>query len=442
MTIIDRQKRQAQPAFLPGPIARTLRMIRSLVRRTASFGIEGYPPEIQRRLKIVNVFSSLVVVTTFIYAVQLWASGNKEMMPVVYINLGLAFLVSLVPFMHRINELAGGLLLVFAEFVALIGFTSFFGRLGGAPLQYVIAAAAPFVIFEARRFRLVLAIVFTALILHLIAWFQFPTEAAQLKADEQILSSLYIQGAVTTFGLIAACVYYAFSLFEHAKAETESVLRNVLPDSVVERLKAAPGETIADGFSEASVLFADITGFVSMARGLGPEKTVALLNRLVSAFDELAERHGVEKIKTIGDAYMVASGVPVPRKDHAHALAAMALDLVATVKEVSTAENVPLNVRVGMASGPMMAGIIGKNKFSYDVWGDPVNLASRLEQSSAPGRIAICPSCYAALGDAFAIEPRGLIEIKGVGPQESWFLIGPKAAGVTVSPSSAASTQG
>ncbi|MBS0239484.1 MAG: adenylate/guanylate cyclase domain-containing protein [Proteobacteria bacterium] len=441
MTIIDRQKRQSQPAVLPGPVAGALRAIGSFIRRMASFGIEGYPPEIQRRLKIVNVFSSLVVVTTFIYAVQLWASGNKEMMPVVYINLGLAFLVSLVPFMHRINELAGGLLLVFAEFVALIGFTSFFGRLGGAPLQYVIAAAAPFVIFEARRFRLVLAIVFTALILHLIAWFQFPTEAAQLKADEQILSSLYIQGAVTTFGLIAACVYYAFSLFEHAKAETEAVLRNVLPDSVVERLKAAPGETIADGFSEASVLFADITGFVSMARGLGPEKTVALLNRLVSAFDELAERHGVEKIKTIGDAYMVASGVPVPRKDHAHALAAMALELVATVKEVSTAENVSLNVRVGMASGPMMAGIIGKNKFSYDVWGDPVNLASRLEQSSAPGRVAICPSCYAALGDTFAIEPRGLIEIKGVGPQESWFLIGPKAAGATVSPSSAANTQ-
>ncbi|MGO4683102.1 adenylate/guanylate cyclase domain-containing protein [Hyphomicrobium sp. 2TAF46] len=441
MTIIDRQKRQSQPAFLPGPVAGVLRAIRSFVRRMASCGIEGYPPEIQRRLKIVNVFSSLVVVTTFIYAVQLWASGNKEMMPVVYINLGLAFLVSLVPFMHRINELAGGLLLVFAEFVALIGFTSFFGRLGGAPLQYVVAAAAPFVIFEARRFRLIIAIVFTALILHLIAWFQFPTETAQLKADEQILSSLYVQGAVTTFGLIAACVYYAFSLFEHAKAETESVLRNVLPDSVVERLKAAPGETIADGFSEASVLFADITGFVSMARGLGPEKTVALLNRLVSAFDELAERHGVEKIKTIGDAYMVASGVPVPRQDHAQALAAMALDLVATVKEVSIAENVQLNVRVGMASGPMMAGIIGKNKFSYDVWGDPVNLASRLEQTSAPGRIAICPSCYAALSDAFAIEPRGLIEIKGVGPQESWFLIGPKAAGATVSPSSAASTQ-
>ncbi|CAA2137410.1 adenylate/guanylate cyclase domain-containing protein [Hyphomicrobium sp. ghe19] len=439
MTIMDRQQRRARLAILPAPVLGAFGIVRSFVRRIASFGIHGYPPDIQRRLKIVNVFSSLVVATTFIYAMQLWASGNKEMMPVVYINLALAFIVSLVPFMHRINELAGGLLLVVAEFVALIGFTFFFGRLGGAPLQYVVAAAAPFVIFEARRFWLVVAIVFAALILHLIAWFQFPMEAAQLKPDEKIISSLYVQGAVTTFGLIAACVYYAFSLFERAKAETESVLRNVLPDSVVERLKASPGETIADGFSEASVLFADITGFVSMARGLGPEKTVALLNKLVSAFDELAERHGVEKIKTIGDAYMVASGVPLMRKDHAHALAAMALDLVAVVQEVSAAENLPLNVRVGMASGPMMAGIIGKNKFSYDVWGDPVNLASRLEQSSVPGRIVICPSCCAAIRDAFSIEPRGLIEIKGVGPQESWFLLGRKDA--DVSPSSAASTR-
>jgi adenylate cyclase len=224
--------------------------------------------------------------------------------------------------------------------------------------------------------------------------------------------------------LIAACVYYAFGLVERAKTETEIVLRNVLPDSVVERLKAAPGETIADGFSDASVLFADISGFVRMARELGPEKTVALLNRLVSAFDELAQRHGVEKIKTIGDAYMVASGVPIPRPDHVQSLAAMALDLVAVVRSVSIAENLDINVRVGMAAGPMMAGVIGKNKFSYDVWGDPVNLASRLEQSGAPGRITICPGCYAALKDAFVLESRGLIEIKGVGQQEAWFLNG------------------
>jgi adenylate cyclase len=424
MTIVDRQKQRVRSEGSPALMGRLVRPIKKILEGIACIGIERYPPDTQRRLKIVNVFSALVVVTTFIYAMQLWMSGDKSMTPVVLINLGLAIIVSFVPLMHRFNEMAGGLLLVLAEFTALIGFTSYFGRLGGAPLQYVVAAAAPFVIFEARRFWLIFTIVITALALHLIAWFQFPMEAARLHAGSDVIDALYVQGTITTFGLIAACVYYAFGLAENAKAETEQVLRNVLPDSVVERLKSAPGESIADGFSDASILFADITGFVGMARGLGPERTVALLNRLVSAFDELAQRHGVEKIKTIGDAYMVASGVPIPRRDHAQALAAMALDLVAAVRTVSAVENVPLNVRVGMASGPMMAGVIGINKFSYDVWGDPVNLASRLEQSSEPGRITICPACYAALKDTFVLQSRGLIDIKGVGEQEAWFLDG------------------
>jgi len=426
MTIVDRPKRRALPTLAVEWVKTAFDGIRSFIRRISNIGIKGYPPDIQRRLKIVNVFSALVVVTTCIYAAQLWASGVKEMLPAVYINLGVALIVALVPLMHRYNEIAGGLLLVVAEFSALIGFTAFFGRMGGAPLQYVIAAAAPFVIFEARRFYIIIGIVWLALILHLFVWFSFPMEAAKFRADEKTINSLYVQAAVTTFGLIAACVYYAFSLFERAKAETETVLRNVLPDSVVERLKEAPGETIADGFSDASVLFADITGFVGMARGLGPEKTVALLNHLVIAFDEIADHHGVEKIKTIGDAYMVASGVPVPRKDQVEALAATALDIVTAVKRISIEENIPISVRVGMASGPMMAGIIGKNKFSYDVWGDPVNLASRLEQSSTPGFIAICPTCAGALQSTFVLEPRDDIEIKGVGRQTSWYLLARK----------------
>jgi adenylate cyclase len=426
MTIIDRQKPHGRSTFLAVWAGRALLGLRGIIRAISNIGIDGYPPDIQRRLKIVNVFSALVVVTTCIYAAQLWSSGEKEMRPAIYINLGVAFIVSLVPLMHRFNEITGCLLLVVAEFSALIGFTAFFGRMGGAPLQYVVAAAAPFIIFEGRRFWLIITVVSLGLCLHLFVWFRFPTEAAQFHADDKMLNSLYVQGAITTFGLIAACVYYAFSLFERAKAETETVLRNVLPDSVVERLKASPGQTIADGFSDASVMFADITGFVGMARALGPEKTVALLNQLVSAFDELADRHGVEKIKTIGDAYMVASGVPIPRKDHLRALAMMALDLIEEVRRISAEERLAIDVRVGMAAGPMMAGIIGKNKFSYDVWGDPVNLASRLEQSSAPGLIAICPTCAAGLDETFVLKPRGAMEIKGVGQQESWYLVARK----------------
>ncbi len=421
--------RRGEQARRPlGPVLAALGYVAAPVRRLfgriASIGIAGYPPDTQRRLKIVNVIAALVATTNTIYALQLAAAGDPAMEPVVVLNLVLAVVIACVPLMHRINDVAGSLLLIIAEFGALVGFAAYFGRTGGNTLQYVVAAAAPFVIFERRRLWLVIAVVVTALLLHLYTWFNFPRSVALLRVDDDMLRSLYIQGAVTTFGLIAACVYYAFSLAERAKAETETVLRNVLPDSIVERLKASPGETIADGFSDASVMFADITGFVAMARRLGPERTVALLNKLVIAFDALAQRHGVEKIKTIGDAYMVASGVPIARADHAPALAAMGLDMIAATDAMSASEGTTLKLRVGMASGPMMAGVIGTKKFSYDVWGDPVNLASRLEQASEPGRILVCPRCFDALKDDFVLQERGTLEIKGVGQQQGWYLVG------------------
>lgn len=415
----------------PGAVRRTLAHvagalapIRRIFRKIAAAGTAGYPPDTVRRLKILNVIAILIAIANSLYAVQLAATDYAAMEPAVWLNAFLALLAATVPFAHRINDIAGGLILVAAEFIALYGFTWFFSRAGGAPLQYIVAAAAPFVIFGLRRLWLVLAIVALALTGHLVAWLGFPPERAYAQIDGEVLNSLYIQGAITTFALIAACVYYAFSLAERAKAETDAVLRNVLPDSVVERLKSRPDETIFDSFPSASILFADITGFVATARALGPERTVELLNSLVKSFDALAQNHGVEKIKTIGDAYMVASGVPIPRTDHLDALAHMALDMLEATKRISAEEGVPIAIRIGMASGPIMAGVIGTKKFSYDVWGDPVNLASRLESASSPGKILLCPACKGELVDRFTFESHGVIDIKGVGEQETWYLTG------------------
>lgn len=407
-------------------VARFFSPISRALARIAGLGTQGYSPDTQRRLKIINMISVIIVITTLIFAYQQALADYEKMRPVIWMNILLAAIALMVPLAHRISDIAGGLLIAIAELCALMFFTANFGRSAGTPLMYVAFAAAPFVVFGLQRIRLVLAVVAAALALHLYAWFVFPRSQAWLSMDDAFLDANYIQGAITTFGLIAAIVYYAFSLAEHAKAETEKVLRNVLPDNVVERLKAEPDTAIADGFADASILFADITGFVAMARKLGPEKTVAMLNRLVSCFDDLASLHGVEKIKTIGDAYMVASGVPEPRADHAVALAAMALDMMQAVKSISAEVGMPFNVRAGMASGPMMAGIIGRKKFSYDVWGDPVNLASRLEQAGVPGRILICPTCKAALENDYVLEQHSTIDIKGIGAQETWFLAGRK----------------
>jgi adenylate cyclase len=299
----------------------------------------------------------------------------------------------------------------------------YLGRLSGIHLQYFVGAAAPFLILGLSRLPLIIALVSAGFALHITSWFLYPPDAALIAVDADMLDALYVTAASTTFVLIAATVYYAYSLAERAQAETDTLLRNILPESVVDRLKAAPDAAIADSFEETSVLFADLKGFVPIAHTLGPQKTVALLNELVSEFDTLVATHGAEKIKTIGDAYMVAAGVPEPASDHADRLALLALDMLDVIERVGGQHDLDLQMRIGISSGPVMAGIIGTKRLTYDVWGDTVNMAARLENLSEPGRIQISTACKERLTDTIATEPRGELEIKGVGRQDTWFLV-------------------
>lgn len=398
--------------------------VRGFLKALAEAGTEGYPPDTKRRLMILNMISYLIAVTTAIYSVQNSFMDYERYRPVILLNTALFFVMLTVPFLHRFGDIAAAMVILTSEYIALFLFTAMIGRSSGLHLQFFVVAAAAFVVLGLDRIRLILLVIAGAAVLHLTAWFWFPRSAALIDAEREVLDALYIQAALTTFALIAASVYYAFRLAEKARAETDSILRNILPDSVVERLKAEPGRVIADSFPKATILFADISGFVALARRLGAEETVALLNAIVTEFDALAEHHGVEKIKTIGDAYMVASGLPVETADHVHRLARMALDMQSVIERVAAEKALDLRIRIGMASGPVMAGVIGRRKFTYDIWGDAVNLAARLEGLSQPGRILVCPQCGADLGDGFVLEPRGEVEIKGLGPRETWFLVG------------------
>ena len=204
---------------------------------------------------------------------------------------------------------------------------------------------------------------------------------------------------------------------------SDRLLRNILPDVIVERLR--DGETvIADHFDEATILFCDLVGFTTLTTQLTPAETLAFLNDIFSGFDRLASRYELEKIKTIGDAYMVVGGLPRPKAGHARALASMALDMRGVVAEVSGRRNLPLDVRIGIDHGPAVAGIIGERKFFYDVWGDSVNTASRLEGAAEPGEIWMTAAMRDALGDAFTCESRGLVEIRGKGAMEIYALTG------------------
>lgn len=397
--------------------------------RLVEAGTQGYPPETKGRLMILNMIAYLIAITTSIYLVQQAYLDYGHYWPIVHINLAIVALVLLVPFLHRWGAAAGALLILITECAALLAFTSYLGRDAGLHLQYIAFSAGAFVVFGLGQLWLILPSIIAALVLHLLSWFWYPPTAAGLIPTEQaVLDSLYFQAAVTTFGLISAAVYYAFRLAETAQAETEALLRNILPATIVERLRAKPAEPIADTFADASILFADIAGFVPLAQRLGARETVALLNTLVSRFDDLAERHAVEKIKTIGDAYMAAAGVPEAQSDAAARLARIAFAMLEEVETLQAETGHPLEMRIGLATGPVMAGVIGRRKFSYDVWGDPVNLAARLEGASLPGRIHICTTTQQRLAAAFDTEPRGTVEIKGVGKRETFFLIAARAS--------------
>jgi adenylate cyclase len=212
---------------------------------------------------------------------------------------------------------------------------------------------------------------------------------------------------------------------ETAQARVEALLLNVLPAEVAERLQSNPN-SIADHFDDASILFADVVDFTPLSSRLDAREVVGLLDRLFTSFDELVDRYDVEKIKTIGDCYMVAAGVPSQRPDHAHALAGLAFELRECAKTcLPDGAGRDLRLRIGIASGPVVAGVIGRRRFLYDLWGDTVNMASRMESHGTPDTIQITRSTFELLRDDFVIEPIGLVDVKGKGKVETWRLVGP-----------------
>jgi adenylate cyclase len=213
---------------------------------------------------------------------------------------------------------------------------------------------------------------------------------------------------------------------ETAQARVEALLLNVLPAEVAQRLQSDRG-SIADHFDDASILFADVVDFTPLSSRLDAREVVGLLDRLFTSFDELVDRHEVEKIKTIGDCYMVAAGVPRQRPDHAHALAGLALEMRECAKNcLPEGPGHDLRLRIGISSGPVVAGVIGRRRFLYDLWGDTVNMASRMESHGTPDTIQITRSTWELLRDDFVLEPLGLVDVKGKGAVETWRLVGPR----------------
>ncbi len=245
------------------------------------------------------------------------------------------------------------------------------------------------------------------------------------------LLTTFLAANALGIGVVIAAVIATYELtvvraeaaLERAYARTDALLHSILPPTVAERLKESPG-TVARRHDEVTVLFADLVGFTALSSRMSPEGVIDLLNRIFSAFDELVADRPVEKIKTIGDAWMAVSGAPEPHADHAAAMAGLALAMRARLQAIAYEEDLPLEIRLGLHSGEAMAGVIGLQKPAYDLWGDTVNTASRMEAEGEPGRIQVSEATRARLDGRFRLERRGEIEIEGKGPMTTWWLEG------------------
>ena len=229
---------------------------------------------------------------------------------------------------------------------------------------------------------------------------------------------LYTQSTATIMIILGFVVWYILSLLETAQERSQTLLFNMMPAAIAQRLIDAPQRRVAERHADTTVMFADLCGFTRLMATLDAGAVVDLLNDIFSELDALTEHYKVEKIKTIGDAYMVCAGVPVARADHAEAVAALALDIVAVIDKFAAAHKLPLKIRIGIESGSVVAGVIGASKFSYDVWGDTVNLAARLEAQSEHGQILVCEKTELYAAGEMPILSVGSRDIRGFGSRD------------------------
>jgi class 3 adenylate cyclase len=309
-----------------------------------------------------------------------------------------------------------------AAALQVYGLTNYPGIFPAVPLSVAVATA-----WAAGYQRWTLGIV-AWFVLAPLGYLLYQMEAR----TEPVLPLLY--GSVQSIAMFAAVLLLgeamrnrraldrAHRLLLAERERSEQLLLNVLPGPIATRLKQGD-EVIADRFPEVTVLFADLVDFTRRSQATTPEKVVLVLDDLFTAFDRLAERLGLEKIKTIGDAYMVVGGLPEPRPDHAQAVAEMALALREEVVHHLDPAGQPLALRIGIDTGPVVAGVIGRRKFSYDLWGDTVNVASRMESTGTAGRIQVTERAYRRLCSRYRFERRGPVQVKGKGVLDTWFLV-------------------
>jgi adenylate cyclase len=378
-----------------------------------------------RILKIATWFGAVISVAFGIF--QLTLGGRVWWLGL--LNLVFAAVFVLIPHLYRFGELVAPLTFFAFAYVSITFICFTIGTGSGLQFYYLVSASLVVLVFGIER--IVLASVIAAFGVAATIALEIFVPRDREFGPHWTLTVGFVSSAVFASMMIVATVWFAMR--EIARAETameaeyersERLLANILPAAIAQRLKDPSRNIIADKYDDASILFADIAGYTKRASDTTPSELVRFLDRLYTDLDALVDRHGLEKVKTSGDSYMVVSGVPQPREDHVEALACLALDMADAVIDLKDPQGQAVPLRIGLAAGPVVAGVVGARKFFYDVWGDAVNVASRMETTDVEGRIQVPANVYERIKHAFVLEERGEVDIKGKGVMNTWYLVG------------------
>lgn len=400
------------------------------MQRRAPARNQHWAEAVNRKLRVLNIATGIAAFVTLFFGLMQLITGPR-VLAIGLVNLVTAVAFLAIPLLHRFGEVIASLTFVFVAFASLTFVGWHIGTDSGLQFYYIVSASLAVLVLGVEH--IVMASIVVAIGAGLTIASQFLVPGDTGIQPRWAVEAGFVITTISACVMIFATVYYAMREVSRAEAameveygRSEALLANILPATIAARLKDPARGVIADRYDDASILFADIAGFTERASHLPPADLVRFLDRLYTTFDRLVDKHGLEKIKTTGDSYMVVSGVPQQRADHVEALAELALDICRAVSGLRDPNGQSVPLRMGMASGPVVAGVVGARRFFYDVWGDAVNVASRMESTDLEGHIQVPQDVYERLKDRFLFEERGDVEIKGKGIMHTWYLAGRK----------------
>lgn len=412
----------------------TVAGVKSVILVWLHIGSENYNKRQKQRIILTNVMVSVTAFLSYLHAGILSLYDFSQLKWVVLFLLINGTIILATPFLNKKHPYLGSIYNLTLWLAYGCSLMYILGSLSGIYFYFLAGAASAILIMGV--YQNLLSILSITLQIGLFIYFDrtIIPAAEFLHLEPYFYTVLHFSSILFSMSFIFCMIYYAFyqaqlaeDALEREYEHSEELLTNMLPASIAAQLKHNQGQTIADNHNEVTILFADIVDFTPRAQIQNATELVQFLNNLFTRFDHLVEKHGLEKIKTIGDAFMVAGGMPDAQSDHAIRMAHMALDMMDETRKYAAETGEVVELRIGVHTGPAVAGVIGTKKPLYDVWGDTVNTASRLESSGTNGKIQVTGCTMRLLEDDFTFKKRGKVAIKGKGTLDTWYLTAPVA---------------